>query len=70
MRLTRVVRAAGSHAHGAAKLVGAITFIAHGFGSVQESIWSTRPWPSTAKYLLDAALYGVGAGLVFLWLWP
>ena len=66
----RVYGADHSHAHGAAKLVGAITFIAHGFGSVQESIWSMRPWPSTAKYLLDAALYGVGAGLVFLWLWP
>ena len=58
------------YAHAAAKLVGAVTFIGLGFGTVQESIWSMRPWPSSAKYLLDAALYAVGAGFVFLWLWP
>jgi hypothetical protein len=28
-----------------------------------------RPWSSSAKYLLDAALYAVGSGLVFYWLW-
>ena len=59
-----------SHAQGAAELVGAVTFMAHGCGSVTESIWSMRPWRSTGKYLFDAALYGIGAGLVFLWLWP
>jgi hypothetical protein len=59
-----------AHARGAAKLVGAVSFIAHGFGTVTESVWMGRPWSSTAKYLLDAALYGIGSGLVFLWLWP
>lgn len=59
-----------AHAGGAAKLVGAVTFIALGFGTVQESIWMMRPWSASAKYLLDAALYGIGSGLVFLWLWP
>ncbi len=59
-----------SHAHGAAKLVGAVTFVAYGFGTVQESIWAMRPWSSSAKYLLDATLYAIGSGLVFLWLWP
>jgi hypothetical protein len=54
----------------AGKLFGAITFIAYGFGSVTESIWMMRPWSSTAKHLLDAALYGVGSGLVIFWLWP
>ncbi len=58
------------HARSAAKLVGAVTFVAHGFGTVQESIWAMRPWSSSAKYLLDAALYGLGSGLVFFWLWP
>jgi hypothetical protein len=28
----------------AAKLVGAVTFIAHGFGTITESIWMMRPW--------------------------
>lgn len=54
----------------AAKWAAAISFIAYGFGGVPESIWLVRPWVSTAKYLLDAALYGLGTGLVFFWLWP
>ncbi len=65
----RVVGANQGVAHGAAKLVGAVTFIAHGFGTVTESIWSMRPWSQSVKYLIDAALYAAGAGLVFLWLW-
>lgn len=59
-----------AHARAAAKLVGAITFIAHGFGTVTESIWMMRPWSSSAMHLLDAALYAIGTALVFLWLWP
>jgi hypothetical protein len=59
-----------NHARAAAKLVGAVIFIAHGFGTVTESIWMARSWSSSVKYLLDSALYGIGAGLVFYWLWP
>ena len=66
----RVVGVSHGVAHGAAKLVGAVTFIAHGFGTVTESIWFMRPWSTSVKYLLDAALYAVGSGLVFFWLWP
>ena len=58
------------HARAAAKLVGAVSLIAHGFGTVQESIWVGRPWSQSVKYLLDAALYAVGSAAVFLWLWP
>ena len=54
----------------AGKWAGSIAFIAFGFGGVPESIWMGRPWISTAKYLLDAALYGLGTGAVFWWLWP
>jgi hypothetical protein len=56
-------------ARSAGKLVFAVTFIGHGFGTVTESIWMGRPWSSSVKYLLDAALYGIGSGLVFCWLW-
>ncbi|WP_415907847.1 hypothetical protein [Oleiharenicola sp. Vm1] len=59
-----------NHARAAAKLVGAVTFIAHGFGTVTESIWMMRPWSGSAKYLLDAALYAAGSAAVFFWLWP
>jgi len=54
----------------AAKWAGAITFIAHGFGTVTESIWMMRPWSGSAKYLLDSALYAAGTWAMFLWLWP
>ena len=59
-----------AHARSAAKLVGALTFIAHGFGTVTESIWMMRSWSASAKHILDAALYAIGSGLVFFWLWP
>ncbi len=59
-----------AHAARAAKWAGAITFIAHGFGTVTESIWMMRPWSGSAKYLLDSALYAAGTYGVFLWLWP
>jgi hypothetical protein len=55
---------------GAAKMAGAIAFIGYGFGGIPESIWLARPWISTAKYLLDAALYALGTAAVFYWLWP
>ena len=58
------------HARAAGKLVGAVSFIAYGFGSISDSVWMARPWSSTFKYLLDAALYGLGSGCVFCWLWP
>lgn len=54
----------------AAKWAGALTFIAHGFGTVTESIWMGRPWASSARYLLDSALYAAGTWGVFLWQWP
>jgi len=60
----------GTPVGGAAKLAGAVTFLAHGFGTIHESIWSGRPWGSSAKYLFDSALYALGTWGVFLWLWP
>ncbi len=66
---TQTVGTYPQFARKAAKLFGSIVFIAHGFGTVTESIWMMRPWSSTAKYLLDSALYAVGSGLVFYWLW-
>ena len=54
----------------AAKFVGGISFIAHGFGTVTESIWMGRPWGTTLKYMIDAALYAGGSAAVFYWMWP
>lgn len=54
----------------AAKLVGAVSFLAYGFGTITETIWGGRPISSSVKYLLDSALYSVGSAFVFYWLWP
>ena len=60
----------GAAAASAARWAASITFIGHGFGTVTESIWMGRPWSTSAKYLLDSALYAAGTWAVFLWLWP
>lgn len=57
-------------ARAAAKLIGAISFLAYGFGSLSDTIWMGKPCSSTSKYLLDSALYGTASGLIFFWLWP
>ena len=54
----------------AALLIGIVSFVAHGFGTLSESIWMARPWSSSIKYILDAALYAAGSAAVFYWLWP
>ncbi len=66
---SRLVALDATHARTAAKLVGAVTFIAHAFGTITESIWMGRPWSASGKNLLDAALYAIGSGAVFYWLW-
>jgi len=66
---SRLVPHDSAHAMRAAKLAGVVTFIAHGFGTMQESIWMYRSWSSSAKYFLDAALYAVGTAAVFYFLW-
>jgi len=68
--VTQIFNIYPERARAAAKLVGAVTFIAHGFGTITESIWMGRPWSSSAKNLLDAALYGLGSGTVFYFFWP
>jgi len=66
----RFVGVAPGQALVVAQSVASITFVAHGFGTVCESIWMLRPWSTSAKNLMDAALYSVGSGLVFYWLAP
>jgi hypothetical protein len=52
------------------RVVGALTFLAYGAGSVQAGIWMAKPWGSVAKDLLDAAIYAAVTALTFAWLWP
>lgn len=50
------------------RVAGTVAFVANGIALVPESIWYGRPWPMTAKSLLDAAIYGLLTGGVFGWL--
>lgn len=67
---TRAYGLHSANAAAAAHLVGVVSFVAYGFGTITESIWMARPWSSSAKYLLDAALYAAASAFVFFWLWP
>jgi len=62
-------------AHGASvlqvcRVVSTVTFVAYCGGSVQYSIWMGKPWASTSKDILDAAIYAAITGATFGYLWP
>lgn len=45
-------------------------FLAYGVGTWAESIWYGRPWGTTLKNTVDAAIYAAVTGGAFGWLWP
>ena len=55
---------------GVCRVVGTITFLAYGGGSVTAGIWMGKPWGSVMKELLDAAIYALVSALAFGALWP
>lgn len=50
--------------------VALTAFAGYGLALVQQSIWGTKQWGPTIKSLVDALLYAIVTGLVFVWLWP
>lgn len=52
------------------RFVGAVGFLTFGWAVVPFSIWYGHPWSTTAKYLLDALIYGLVVAGTFAWLWP
>ena len=50
------------------RISGTVAWIAYGIAYIQDSIWFGKPWPVTAKNLLDALIYGLLTGGVFGWL--
>jgi hypothetical protein len=52
------------------RFVSATSFLAFGWAVIPYSIWYGHSWTTTAKYLLDALIYGVVVGACFAWLWP
>ena len=60
----------GTHYLQVFRVVGAVSFLAYGFGSVPLGIWMGKPWTSVIKDLADALIYGLLSAGIFGWLWP
>ena len=60
----------GTHYLQVFRVVGAVSFMAYGFGSIPFAIWMGKPWSSVAKDLTDALIYGLLSAGAFGWLWP
>jgi hypothetical protein len=56
--------------HRGAHVVGIITLLAYGVGSVIQGVWWGAPWRSVLKDVLDAIIYAAVSTLTFAWLWP
>ncbi|MFN4289924.1 MAG: hypothetical protein ACK4E7_03475 [Permianibacter sp.] len=56
--------------HVAGHLIGLISLLAYGTGSVINGIWMCVPWRSVGKHLLDAVIYATISAFTFMWLWP
>ncbi len=52
------------------RFVASVGFLAFGWGVIPFSIWFGHMWTMTAKYLLDALIYGLIVAGTFAWLWP
>ena len=51
-------------------LVALVGFMTFAFGSIQDSIWFSRPWRSWFLQAIDALVFGMLMGGTFGWLWP
>ena len=52
------------------RFVGTVAFMTFGWAVIPFSIWYGHLWSTTAKYLLDAFIYGLVVAGAFAWLWP
>lgn len=62
--------APGDNSRSVFHYTAAMTFLAYGMALPQASIWFHKKWSTTLKGMFDAVIYGVVAGLTFMWLWP
>jgi hypothetical protein len=61
---------AGAEYKAVFRFAATAAFLAYGVGTWSESIWYGRPWKTTLKNTLDAAIYAAVTGGSFGWLWP
>lgn len=52
------------------RFVATVGFLSFGWAVIPFSIWFGHLWSTTAKYLLDALIYGLVVAGSFAWLWP
>jgi len=52
------------------RFVSTVGFLTFGWAVIPYSIWFGHQWTTTAKYLLDALIYGLIVAGSFAWLWP
>jgi len=52
------------------RFVSTVGFLTFGWANIPLSIWFGHQWSTTAKYLLDALIYGLVIAGCFAWLWP
>lgn len=52
------------------RFVATVGFLAFGWAAIPYSIWFGMQWSMTARYLLDALIYGLVIAGTFAWLWP
>jgi hypothetical protein len=62
--------APGTHYLQVFRVVGSVSFMAYGFGSIPYAIWMGKRPLSLAKDLADALVYALLSAGVFGWLWP
>ena len=52
------------------RFTSTVAFIAYAAALWQMSIWYRRAWSTTIKATVDALIYSMITGGIFLWLWP
>ena len=52
------------------RFVALVGFLTFGWAVIPFAIWFGHLWSMTAKYLLDALIYGLLVAGTFAWLWP
>lgn len=52
------------------RITGTVWFASHALGQMSDSVWKGQPWPNTFRFLVDAGIYALLAGLTFRLLWP
>jgi hypothetical protein len=64
------ILAPGASSHAVFHTIGLYALAAYAFALWPLSIWYGRGWGITIKSTVDALIYAVATGLVFMWLWP